>query len=1266
MVNDSMHNDAAQSNYGDDATQSEAAASAQENQSTSDESAAVNSATEMNGSAAETIETGAQTAQEQREESSMGRVRRWYSEYRRQHGATPMDDMSRLVESLDITHAHPTGIAQLFASGRVQLSTLFRDIGFLKTAERNLGKVLRDFHAKERTDGTASLSLAVGIAQWPEHSMPVLLYPVTVDGVDSEDARMSQAVIRFTAPAAINSAFIDEMRRQDVFLDADELMDPAYYGGKPPQTADLFALIRTRTGAKVPDFTIKSDLILGSFVESSTVLLADAARVISAMDQGNAANLPLAVLAGDKRAMKAMYNRRLPQYSPQDADPHDEMEAGDVSNATRYAARLAAEGDNVFVNVSSVEDTAAQALAVASRVALAGKTALYVPGVPEQKFRFVHEARINGMTDLLGDLSDPDFNAKLDSRLVSAVAFSGGEATAHFDQLADELVGVRARLGRYLGDLHAVNKEWNVSAYQVIENLARISSNPTHPATHVRFEAKTVHAVADHLDEWGAKLTRAAQLGEFEDGVEKTAWYQASVFNEDEAVDAYQRVVRLLTETLPAVREQIAETSKTCGFAIPANASEWSRQVTVLRNLRRVMDTFQPVIFQRDIPAMVEATKSKQERKEKGTTLGMRERHRLAKEAKSMLRAGSHVEDLHAALQVAVKQNEEWRRFVPHGQWPVLPNKLDDIISVDESLSADLTAMNSVLATTPQGSGLESVGFQQLEDRLRALYDDHSALDTLPERSCLERDIDKVGLGDLSADLRVRRVPVEAVADEFLLAWWATVFNLIVQQSPIIASQDSSVLSQAADRFAQVDVDHVRSIGPMAQQEMMKRLSETLYAHSQEANQLHTLLATPTVLPFTRLRRDFASILAVAKPILVGTPASLAVASGPEHIADVAIVDAASHMTPIEILTVLSRVDSVVFFGHQQTLSSAAITQLLPYLAQVNTLSTPSHRDPRLALFLADHGYGDVRFSLSTGKVRGDVQYSRVDGVGIPEETSGLVESTKQEVKAVADTVEARAAEYQDLPKRYRMSIVCLTDTNRIRIGAELKSRAQRTSGLRDFLRHVRIITISEVAGAAADDVILACSFAKGQPKHLTQQFGIMEQPGSDGMLLDALALATSRTNIISAFGSADMDDDRLRTPGTQLLKEMLAWCEHLSDSMPMPRGHASDDVIVNDLANRIKSRGLTVETNYGFDGGVQVPLVVGFPGRQFRLAVKVDDARFMSVRSERQRYRFSIENLRELGWAVTFIWSVAAFVDPDKEVDRVVSQLSQLEGDEL
>lgn len=43
------------------------------------------------------------------------------------------------------------------------------------------------------------------------------------------------------------------------------------------------------------------------------------------------------------------------------------------------------------------------------------------------------------------------------------------------------------------------------------------------------------------------------------------------------------------------------------------------------------------------------------------------------------------MEDLHEALLVVKRQGEQWRLFVPHGGWPVLPPKLDDIIATHNS-----------------------------------------------------------------------------------------------------------------------------------------------------------------------------------------------------------------------------------------------------------------------------------------------------------------------------------------------------------------------------------------------------------------------------------------------------------------------------------------------------------------------------------------------------------------------------------------------------
>ena len=102
-------------------------------------------------------------------------------------------------------------------------------------------------------------------------------------------------------------------------------------------------------------------------------------------------------------------------------------------------------------------------------------------------------------------------------------------------------------------------------------------------------------------------------------------------------------------------------------------------------------------------------------------------------------------------------------------------------------------------------------------------------------------------------------------------------------------------------------------------------------------------------------------------------------------------------------------------------------------------------------------------------------------------------------------------------------------------------------------------------------------------------------------------------------------------------------------------------NVLFEDIAERLRARGLEAAVNYGFDRGSRIPLVVGLKGRPFALAVQTDDASFMSVQSTRKRHRLSAQDLISLGWNVMSVWSVAAFVNPDKEVDRIVARIGEI-----
>ena len=524
----------------------------------------------------------------------------------------------------------------------------------------------------------------------------------------------------------------------------------------------------------------------------------------------------------------------------------------------------------------------------------------------------------------------------------------------------------------------------------------------------------------------------------------------------------------------------------------------------------------------------------------------------------------------------------------------MLPAKLDDILETQDELTRDMTALNTILATTPMGGSLETVDFNQVEERLKALYDDHQSLDTLPERARLEREFHDIGLDELVEDLRNRGIDDNAVAGELQLAWWTTVFEDIVRSSAIISNQDGSALQAAADRFAQVDVDPVRSVGPMVAQESMRRLCDMLFSRTQEANLLHTTLAGSRSVSLNRLHKEHAQILAAAKPILMATPATLAAVTDPAPLADVVIIDAGAHIPSVELMSIVCRAQQVVVIAHRETVTSDSVRSLIALLPSVKIADRPVRRAPKLGAFLESEGYGSLSLDVAREGSQGEVAYHYIEEAnGVPVMTSGLVESSQQEIDEVVRIITQRAASFTIVPASYTLTVVALTHTFRTRLGAELKAMATKNKAMGLFLRHVRIVDITDVAGAHTTDAIVAMCYAKTSHGRLLQQFGAFEAEGGRGMLLDALAVADRHVDIVSAFSSTDMDDERLHQSGPKMLKTVLRWAEQLDDRPVRPSENESGtNILFNDLADRIRARGLKVAVDYGFDRGTRLPLI--------------------------------------------------------------------------
>ena len=299
------------------------------------------------------------------------------------------------------------------------------------------------------------------------------------------------------------------------------------------------------------------------------------------------------------------------------------------------------------------------------------------------------------------------------------------------------------------------------------------------------------------------------------------------------------------------------------------------------------------------------------------------------------------------------------------------------------------------------------------------------------------------------------------------------------------------------------------------------------------------------------------------------------------------IIDAAAHIQSIELLSIISRAKQVVVIAHRETVTSDGLKRLIALLPSVKIANRPVRRAPKLNAFLESEATVPCP-STWPGKARRARSLPFVaDANGVPVITSGLVESSQQEIDEVVRLITKRAAGFTIVPASYMLTVVTLTHTFRTRLGAELKAIANKNKAMGMFLRHVRIVDISDVAGAHATDAILAMCYAKTSHGRLLQQFGALESEGGRGMLLDALAVPDRHLDIVSAFSSADMDDERLHQAGPKMLKTVLRWAEQLDDSVvrPVVKTNGSN-VLLNDLADRIRARGLNVAVDYGFDNG--------------------------------------------------------------------------------
>ncbi len=1195
--------------------------------------------------------------------------------------------------SIDITHAHPSGLAQFLAGRRTRLSTLLRDSDQYDSARRTADALRSKIRELWDERGIDVGYLSAGLANWravhegrsEQFSAPIMLGRIVLSIRDDQE----DFEIQLMGRAELSPALLRYFRRQHhTDIDVEAINAAAYSIARFDPTRAMDAL-RTQV-TDVSSMVVGHRLLISTFADladpadPSTIDLQHPvlAKLFesevsgSGLDQGT----PRTVSQNPSAAGNApgQHGGDRKRRSSDDRDPADELLLLDADESQQGALDLIEAGKSVAISAPAGSGQTQTALNAAAVLAAQGKRVLVVAERRSSAEEFVGrftDMDLAGTALLLSPEDDPD---DLRNLLTRAILRNERATEPALGKLHEGLRGHRHALLEHVHSLHSTRARWGCSPYQAMQELARLSSLAPAPATTVRLKRSVLDSITDRSS-ISAKLKRAAELGAFVKASAASPWYGARLLNKRDTDTALDLVTGLQRD-LPILHEHMLKVAAHSEIRLADSYDKWGEQLELLVAVRGSLDKFESDIFDKSVEDLISATASSSWRRERGIEMSSMTRSRLRKVAKDYVRPGVHVSDLQSALESVQEQHVAWHQHATSQRHPMVPAGLLDVNTGYQDAGSRLDKLASLLPET-SGPTLREEPIPTLLDRMAKLLENQAELEQLPERTLLTEQLAEHGLGELMDDFRARNVAPGAVAAELDLAWWQSALEAMISGDDFLAMNDGEKLRRLEAEYRLADSAHVASGASRLRWALAKKWKAALADHRAASRELRAMLkeGEPVVGDLMALGDSLLNSLC---PIWVGSPLLIPATVPAQMGFDAVILLDADSLSLRSVLGSISRSKQVIAFGDTMMgapnpfevsvdptaharIENAPISAMesLQRVLPVHRLATAYRGiDEGLTESLSHDFYAGslsrlpAARSLGAGSPALKAEYVP-DGTGSLAIDGESVQTTVAEVQRVVDLV------FTHLAQRGEQTLAVIAGNRRHAaaiaegIRVQLPNHQWAAKYFRTAKERFLVTSVDRLAGLQRDAIILSLGYGRTTHGKIVHDFGALSQPGGDELFVNAVTRARNSMVLVSALRPQDMDVARLRFGAHRFLE--LVGRVLGGDSGMSATATPLKDPLVTDLMTRLAERGAIVTQHYrGVLDIAAHALDLTGNGTAVPLAVVYDGTQGYKELSVRERSRLRPQLFEALGWRYVPLWTIDVFSDPDRVANMLAGFL--------